>query len=100
VDGTETHQEQALRAAEWAQRLLAQPATLDWDDWGLVAALLVDSDEALERAREHDASVRLPLLPIVIEELRDVTSNFTKPAFLAATKSARRQRPSLFAPRR
>ncbi len=100
VDTTEGHQEQARRAAERAQRMLTQPATLDSYDWGLVATLVVEADRALARAQEHDRLITLPLLELVLEELRDVTSNFTNSAFLKATKPERRQKRSLFAPRR
>jgi hypothetical protein len=100
MDNGECHQDQARRAAERAQRLLAQPATLDCYDWGLAATLIVEADDALKRAQEQDPAITLPLLDKVVEELRDVTSNFTKPAFLRATKPERRQRPNLFTPRR
>jgi hypothetical protein len=60
-------------------------------DWGLVATLIVEADEALGRAQEHDPSITLPLLEIVLEELRDATSNFTSSAFIKATKPERRQ---------
>jgi hypothetical protein len=100
VGATESHQEQARRAAERAQRLLAQPVTLDTYDWGLVATLILEADEALGRAQDHDPSITLPLLETVLEELRDVTSDFTSPAFVKATKPERRQKPRLFAPRR
>lgn len=100
VDATDSHQEQARRAAERAQRLLTQPATLDSYDWGLVATLIVEADEALGHAQVYDPSITLPLLETVLEELRDVTSNFTNAAFIRATKPERRQKPSLFAPRR
>ncbi|QAY75405.1 hypothetical protein [Sphingosinicella sp. BN140058] len=70
------------RASEAAQRahdLLAQRATLDSYDWLLVATLLVEADEALERAKQSNPAVELPLLDEVVEELRDATENFTKP---------------------
>lgn len=98
MDSGDEHQKQAYGAAERAQRLLAQPATLDVYDWSLVASLIVEADDALKRAQELDVSITLPLLDTVVEELRDVTSNFTSAAFLSATKPERRQKPSLFAP--
>jgi len=94
------HLEKANLAAERAQHLLAQPATLDSYDWGLVATLIVEADDALKRAQADDPTIQLPLLDTVIEELRDATSNFTSATFLAATKPERRQQPSLFMPRR
>jgi hypothetical protein len=93
------HYATAYRAAERAQHLLAQPATLDAYDWGLVATLIVEADNALTRARQQDQSLALPLLDLVLEELRDVSGNFTSAAFLRATRPERRQNPSLFAPR-
>jgi hypothetical protein len=100
VDDSDMDREQAYRAAERAQRLLAQPATLDSYDWGLVATLIVEADDALRRAQEHDPSIKLPLLDTVVEELRDATSNFASAAFLSATRAERRQKPNLFTPRR
>src|SRR5687768_2134912 len=97
VNAVKEHQEQARRAAKRAQEMLAQPATLDSYEWGLVASLIVKADEALRRAQEHDPSIKLPLLETVLEGLRDVTSNFTNPAFIRATKPSRRQKPNLFA---
>jgi hypothetical protein len=66
----------------------------------LVAALLVEADESLRRAQELDHSVTLPLLDAVLEELGDITSDFTRPDFIKATRAARRQSPSLFTSRR
>ena len=80
--------------------MLAQPANLDSYDCLLVATLLVEADAELKAAQEDDPSVALPLLAEVVEELRDATSNFTKPEFCRATKPARRQNPRLFARRR
>jgi hypothetical protein len=80
--------------------LLAQPATLDAYDWGLVVSLIVEADDALMRARAYESSITLPLLETILDELRDVTSNFTNAAFLEASKSARRQKTGLFAVRR
>ena len=98
VEASDGHQRQAQRAAERAHGLLAQPATLDPYDWGLIATLIVEADEALRRAQQHDPSITLPLLETVLEELRDVTCNFTSPAFVNAAKLSRRQKPRLFAP--
>ena len=100
VEASDGHQEQARRAADRAHRLMSQPATLDSYSWGLVAALLVEADEAFSRAQELNPSITLPLLDAVLEELRDITSDFTKPDFIKATRAARRQRPSLFTSRR
>lgn len=100
MDRGEEHRGQARRAAERAQGLLAQPATLDTYAWGLVASLLIEADDALKRAQQLDEAVTLPLLAEVLNELQDVTANFTSPAFLRATRPARRQNPTLFAPRR
>jgi hypothetical protein len=84
-------QQQAYSAAERAHGLLAQPAILDAYDWSLVASLIVEADDALKRAQEHDATATLPLLDAVLKELRHVTSNFTKPEFVRATKLERRR---------
>ena len=90
------HLELASRAAERAQQLLAQPATMDAYDWALVATLLVEADDELRCAQEQDASVQLPLFQRALDELREATSDFTKADFLRASRAARRQRPSLF----
>jgi hypothetical protein len=71
-------QHEALRARE----LLAQPAILRAEDWLLVATLLVAAENALHRARERDGAARLPLLDVVLEELSELTSGFTRPEFL------------------
>jgi len=100
MDEAERHRDQAIRAAARAQGLLAQPATLDSYDWLLLATLIVEADDALKTAQRHDPTIHLPILGAVVEELREVTSNFSRPDFLAATKPARRQNPILFDPRR
>jgi hypothetical protein len=94
------HLAQASHASERARGLLAQPATLDGYDWLLVATLIVEADDALRIARESEPSAQLPLLDEVVEELREATSNFTKAEFVSAAKAPRRQKPSLFTPRR
>jgi hypothetical protein len=100
VNDNVKHFEKAKRAAQRAQHLLAQPARLDAYDWGLVAALVVEADRELQLALEHDASIQLPLLQTVLDELREATSDCTNPAFVRASKAARRQKPDLFAVRR
>jgi hypothetical protein len=94
------HLERANLAAERAHRMLELPATLDSYAWGLIASLIVEAANEIERAQADDPTIRLPLLDTVVEELRDVTAKFTSAAFLAATKPARRQQPGLFTPRR
>jgi hypothetical protein len=66
----------------------------------LVATLVVEAHGALKNARDTDATVCLPILDTVIEELREATANFADADFLRATRSARRHNPSLFAPLR
>jgi hypothetical protein len=95
----ETYLDDARRDAERVKELLASPATLDAYDWGLVASLLVSADTALAAARTLDPNATLQVFDDAVEELRDASSNFTKPAFIAATKPPRRQRPALFTPR-
>jgi hypothetical protein len=94
------HLEQASCAAQRAQQLLAQPANMDAYDWGLITALLVEAYDELQRAQEQGSMVQLPLFEIVMEELRDATSDFTKQDFVSASKAARRQKPDLFSPSR
>ena len=91
---------EARRCAARAQWLLLQPATLDPFDWLALACSIVDADKFLQQAQELDPSIRLPLLEAVLEELRDVTANFTRPDFLSATGGIRRDHPKLFKPRR
>ena len=64
--------------------------------WDSVASDLVEADLALESAKKLNPRLELPLLEEVVEELREVTANFTRPAFIRATKPPRRQRPHLF----
>jgi len=90
---------EARRSAEWAHDLMTSPAGFDSYDWGVVIDRIVGAAEALQAARELDPTVELPLLEEAIEELRDITANFTKAEFLDSTRAHRRHRPELFVPR-
>jgi len=100
MNGAESHRKRTDLAAERAHLLLVQPATLDSYDWLLVATLVVEAHGALKNAQDADPAVCLPILDTVIEELREATANFADADFLRATRSARRHKPSLFAPLR
>lgn len=78
------------------EQLLAQPATLDSYDWLLVATLLGEADDLLQRTDGGSSTERSPRLGSVLEELRDATCNFTNPQFLRVTRPARRRNPHLF----
>ena len=91
---------EAQRGAEAARRLMEQPAGLDGHDWGLIVAHLAAADEALLAARKLDPTIDMPLLNEAIEELVEITANFTRSDFLNSTRAARRNRPGLFVPRR
>ncbi len=90
----------ARDCAEQAESLLMQPASFDSYDWSLLVGEIVEADRLLRSAREADPAASLPLLDTVLEDLRDVTANFTRPEFLAATKADRRGNPKLFEPKR
>ena len=92
----ETPEERASKAAERARQLLARPTTLDDYGWCLVATLMVEADDFRRVAQQRNPNYALPLLDEVVKELRAATSNFTKPDFIRAAKSPRRQRPALF----
>jgi hypothetical protein len=74
------------------RQLLAQPATLDSYDWLIIATLPSEADESLKKSElsRHSA------LSDVLDELRDLTRNFTLPAFVQATRPVRRRYPHLF----
>lgn len=90
---------EAQRCAEWAHDLMMSPAGFDSYDWGVVTSRIVGAAEALRSARKLDPTVALPLLDEAIEELRDISANFTRPEFLDSTRASRRQSPELFVPR-
>ena len=96
----ELHLEQARDDAESAEALIMRPANFRTEEWLLAVTDIVSADEHLRRAREIDPTASLPLLDQVLEDLRDLTDNFTKPEFFAATKAGRRGNPKLFEPRR
>jgi hypothetical protein len=94
--GSETEAERHLARA---RRILAQPATLDSHEWMLLATLMVDADAALLSNKTDGHAQELALFASVLEELREVTDDFTDTKFLSASRAARRHKPSLFAPR-
>ena len=77
-------------------QLLARFTTLDDYDWCLVATLIVEADDFRMVAQQGDPNYALPPSDEVVEETARRTSNFTKPEFIRAAKSPRRQRPALF----
>jgi hypothetical protein len=66
------------------------------EEWALLASLIVEADLAFQEARRDDPALEWPLLEAAVQDLRDATSGFTKPAFLRASRAARRRNPMLF----
>ena len=92
IAGIEGRLDQALN-------ILAFPASLDGYEWGLLASLAVEAEAALREVGSAADGLR-PKFDQVVEELRDVTADFTNLEFLRASRAARRDNPELFAPGR
>jgi hypothetical protein len=84
--------EEASEPLRRVRQLLAQPAALDSYNWLLIATLLSEADESLRRSEVSQN----PALNDVLDELRDLTRNFTLPAFDQAARPVRRRYPHLF----
>jgi hypothetical protein len=87
--------EEAESALRQAQRILAHPHRYQPEEWMLIATLIGEADLAIRQ--DPMATPKLKrLLEEVIAEMRDVTSNFTDPAFLRASRAGRRRNKDLF----
>jgi hypothetical protein len=88
------------RTAEaWLERLehlFAHSNNMASEEWMLVATLLVQAAEATGWS-EQRSSLHGERFQAVLAGFRDLTDGFTRPAFLGATRAARRKNPALFA---
>ena len=91
-------QDEAERALQQAKRILAHPHGYQPEEWLLLATLVGEADLAIRqdpRASEH----LKVLLAQVVDDLREVTHDFTDPAFLRGSRAARRRNQDLFSSR-
>jgi hypothetical protein len=88
---------EAERQLEQARRILAHPINLYPDEWMLVATLVGEADLITQSAGIEGAELR-NLLQEVVADFRQVTNNFTDPAFIRSTRAARRRNRELFTP--
>jgi len=69
---------------------------LDPDEWLLIATLVGEADLVIEEERRSNPALEVPMLDEVVSDFKEITSDFTDPAFLNATGAARRRNLSLF----
>ena len=91
--------EQAERSLRQAQNVLLHPSGgYNADEWMLLATLVGEADLVIRHGPQ--ASERLKaLLDEVVANFREVTSDFTDPAFLRGSRAARRRNRELFCSR-
>jgi hypothetical protein len=86
---------EAERALRQAQRILAHPGGYAPEEWMLLATLVGEADLAIRQDPLATPTLTV-LLEEVIAELREVTNDFTDPAFLSGSRAARRRNKNLF----
>lgn len=91
--------ERAEADLRYAQRILGTGGSYQPEEWLLVATLVVGAERAIRDARHQGTELRA-LFGEVLKDLADVTRNFTDPAFVKASRAARRDHPELFLPRK
>ena len=91
--------DEAERALKQAQTILGHPHRYEAEEWMLLATLVGEADLAIRRNPSAAPQLKA-LLDVVVEDLRDVTKNFTLPAFLDGSRAARRHNKNLFSARR
>lgn len=87
--------EEAERALRQAQRILAQPHGYQPEEWMLLTTLVGDADLAIRREPVANLNLKV-LLEEVVGDFREATNGFTNPAFLRASRAARRLNKELF----
>ena len=87
------------RDLETAIHLLAGCDRLVPEQWLLVATLIAEADLSLRARHPVDQSL-MPFLERAIDDLREVTRDFTDREFVRSTRAARRRNPTLFLQRR
>ncbi len=90
--------EEAEGALRQAQCILAVPYNYQPEEWMLLATLVGEADLAIRQDALASPSLKM-LLEEVVADFRDVTSNFTDPAFLRGSRAARRRNKELFSNR-
>jgi uncharacterized membrane protein YozB (DUF420 family) len=87
--------EEAERALNQAQHILAHPHSYQPEEWMLLATLVGEADLAIQQNPSADPQLKA-LLAHVVADLQEVTNNFTLPAFLSGSRAARRRNKDLF----
>ena len=87
--------EEAERALRQAQSILTHGPSYQPEEWGLLATLIGEADLAIRQGPLASPILKL-LLEEVVEDFRDVTRDFTNPAFVRASRAARRRNKGLF----
>jgi hypothetical protein len=82
--------ERARQCLERAHHVLAVPVRYQPEEWLLLAGLVGQADSLIREARATDPSASVPLFPVVMDEFRDATANFTNVDFLRSSAPARR----------
>ena len=90
--------EEAESALRQSQRILAHPTGYQPEEWMLLATLVGEADRAIRQDPLASSSLK-GLLEKVISDFREATSDFTDPAFLRASRAARRRNKDLFSGR-
>lgn len=87
--------EEAERALDQAQRILAHPHGYQSEEWILLATLVGEADLAIRQDPLATPQLKA-LLADVVGDFRDVTNNFTNSTFLSGSRAARRRNNELF----
>jgi hypothetical protein len=87
--------EEAEAALRQAQRILAHPHGYQPEEWMLVASLVGEADLAIRQDPLASANLKA-LLEEVTQAFREVTRDFTDPAFLRSSRAARHRNKELF----
>jgi len=90
--------EDAQRALNQAQQILAHSANYQPEEWMLLATLVGEADLAIRQTSDASAELR-SLRDRVVGEFRDITDGFTKPEFVQASGPVRRRNKELFSDR-
>jgi hypothetical protein len=90
--------EKVRNSLDQAKRILVVSGQYEADEWMLLATLIGDADLILREEEDSHPELR-DLLGDVVQELKDVTRNFTAPEFLRSTRAARRRNRELFSVR-
>ena len=87
--------DEAERSLRQAQRILSHGSRFQPEEWMLLATLVGEADLAI-RGEPRASQGLKALLDEVVADLREVTKDFTDPAFLRGSRAARRRNKALF----